>query len=60
MDAALTLKAEQLASEIAAQAQTLDDLNGLMRSLMIAVLERMLDWLCGSVTAKARSSGSAA
>lgn len=43
MDAALTLKAEQLASEIAAQAQTLDDLNGLMRTLMKAALERMLD-----------------
>lgn len=43
MDAALTLKAEQLANEIAAQAQTLDDLNGLMRSLMKAALERMLD-----------------
>jgi putative transposase len=43
MDAALTRKAEQLASEIAAQAQTLDDLNGLMRSLMKAALERMLD-----------------
>jgi putative transposase len=43
MEAALTLKAEQLASEIAAQAQTLDDLNGLMRTLLKAALERMLD-----------------
>ncbi len=43
MDADLTLKAEQLAREIAAQAQTLDDLNGLMRTLMKAALERMLD-----------------
>src|SRR5579862_259 len=43
MDAALTLKAEQFAGEIAAQAQTLDDLNGLMRTLMKAALERMLD-----------------
>lgn len=43
MDADLTLKAEQLAREIATQAQTLDDLNGLMRTLMKAALERMLD-----------------
>jgi putative transposase len=43
MDADLTLKAEQLAGEIAARAQTLDDLNGLMRTLMKAALERMLD-----------------
>ena len=43
MDATLKLKAEQLASEIASQAQTLDDLNGLLRSLMKSALERMLD-----------------
>jgi putative transposase len=43
MDAILKLKAEQLASEIASQAQTLDDLNGLMRTLMKSALERMLD-----------------
>lgn len=43
MDEALKLKAEQLAGEIATQAQTLDDLNGLMRSLMKSALERMLD-----------------
>lgn len=43
MDAALTRKAEQLAGEIAAQAQTLDDLNGLLRTLMKTALERMLD-----------------
>jgi putative transposase len=43
MDEALQLKAEQLASDIAAQAQTLDDLNGLMRTLMKSALERMLD-----------------
>jgi len=43
MDAALKLKAEQLAGEIANQAQTLDDLNGLMRTLMKSALERMLD-----------------
>jgi hypothetical protein len=34
MDATLKLKAEQLAGDIAAQAQTLDDLNGLLRTLM--------------------------
>src|SRR5689334_5710094 len=43
MDAALQRKAELLASEIATQAQTLDDLNGLVRTLMKAALERMLD-----------------
>ncbi len=43
MDATLKLKAEQLAGEIAGQAQTLDDLNGLLRSLMKSALERMLD-----------------
>jgi transposase-like protein len=43
MDETLKLKAEQLAGEIAAQAQTLDDLNGLFRNLMKSALERMLN-----------------
>jgi putative transposase len=43
MDATLKLKAEQLASEIASQAQTIEDLNGLLRNLMKSALERMLD-----------------
>lgn len=43
MDATVKLKAEQLASEIATQAKTLDDLNGLLRTLMKSALERMLD-----------------
>jgi putative transposase len=43
MDEALKLKAEQFAGDIAAQAQTLDDLNGLIRTLMKSALERMLD-----------------
>jgi putative transposase len=43
MDATLKLKADQLAGDIAAQAQTLDDLNGLLRTLMKSALERMLD-----------------
>jgi putative transposase len=43
MDATLKLKAEQLASELATQAQTLDDVNGLVRLLMKSALERMLD-----------------
>jgi putative transposase len=43
MDATFKLKAEQLAKEMAGQAQTLDDLNGLMRTLMKSALERMLD-----------------
>jgi len=43
MDETLKLKAEQLAGEIATQAQTLDDLNGLFRNLMKSALERMLN-----------------
>jgi putative transposase len=43
MDATLKLKAEQLASDIASQAHTIDDLNGLLRTLMKSALERMLD-----------------
>ena len=43
MDATLKLKAEQLASEIAGQAKTLDDVNGLFRTLMKSALERMLN-----------------
>jgi len=43
MDATLQLKAEQLAGEIASQAKTVDDLNGLLRTLMKSALERMLD-----------------
>jgi putative transposase len=43
MDAILTGKAEQLAREIATQAQTLDDLNGLIKLMMKSALERMLD-----------------
>jgi putative transposase len=43
MDANLVAKAEELAGEIAGQARTLDDLNGLMRTLMKSALERMLD-----------------
>jgi putative transposase len=43
MDATLKLKAEQLASDIASEAKTLDDVNDLFRTLMKAALERMLD-----------------
>jgi putative transposase len=43
MDATLKLKAEQLASDIASQAKTLDDLNGLLGTLFKSALERMLD-----------------
>lgn len=43
MDAELIRKSESLATEIAAQATTLEELNGVMRSLMKAALERMLD-----------------
>ena len=43
MDENLKRQAEQLAGEFATQAQTLDDLNGLIRNLMKSALERMLD-----------------
>jgi putative transposase len=43
MDATLTEKAERLAKEIASQAKTLDDLNGLLKGMMKSALERMLD-----------------
>ena len=43
MDASLQSRAEQLAGEIAGQARTAEDLNGLMRLMMKSALERMLD-----------------
>ena len=43
MDGSLRSKAEQLAGEIATQARTAEDLNGLMRLMMKSALERMLD-----------------
>ena len=43
MDATLRTRAEQLASEIAGQAKTAEDLSGLMRLMMKSALERMLD-----------------
>lgn len=43
MDASLESRAEQLASEIASQATTAEDLNGLLRLMMKSALERMLN-----------------
>lgn len=43
MDAILKTQAEQLANQLATQVTTLDDLNGLMRTLMKTALERMLN-----------------
>src|ERR1700691_2789451 len=42
MDATLKLKAEQLADEIASQAKTIDDVNGLVNVLLKSAIERML------------------
>lgn len=42
MDASLQLQAEQLASDLAQQAKSVDDINGLLRLLMKSALERML------------------
>jgi putative transposase len=43
MDASLRVRAEQLATEFAGQAQTAEDLNGFMRLMMRSALERMLN-----------------
>ena len=43
MDVILRDQAEKFASELAAQVTTLDDLNGLMRTMMKTALERMLN-----------------
>jgi putative transposase len=43
MDVALQTRAEQLAGEMADQARTIEDLNELMRRMMKAALERMLN-----------------
>jgi len=43
MDAKLTAQTEQLARELASQASTIDELNGLLRGLMKSALECMLD-----------------
>ena len=43
MDVALQTRAEQLADEMAGQARTIEDINDLMRRMMKAALERMLN-----------------
>src|SRR3989304_6289341 len=43
MDDLIRVRAGQLASEIAGQAKTAEDLNGLMRLMMKSALERMLN-----------------
>lgn len=43
MDAMLKSQAEKLAREMATQATTIDDLNGLMKTMMKTALERMLN-----------------
>ncbi|HVL10959.1 MAG TPA: hypothetical protein VM529_00235, partial [Gemmata sp.] len=43
MDAILKEQAGQLANELAARVTTLEDLNGLMRTMMKTALERMLN-----------------
>jgi len=43
MDAIFTNKAEQLAREIASQAKTPDDLNGVIKLMTKSALERTLD-----------------
>jgi putative transposase len=43
MDASLRARAEEFANEIAGQARTIEDLNGLLQGMMKAGLERMLN-----------------
>jgi putative transposase len=43
MDATLRTRAEELAAEMASQAESAEDLNGLMRLMMKSAMERMLD-----------------
>jgi transposase-like protein len=43
MDASLRTRAEELANEIASNAETAEDLNGIMRQMMKAAIQRMLD-----------------
>jgi transposase-like protein len=43
MDTSLRTRAEELASEIASQAETAEDLNNVMRLMMKAAMERMLN-----------------
>ena len=43
MEAKLTAQAERMARELASQAGTIDELDGLLRGLMKSALERMLD-----------------
>jgi putative transposase len=43
MEANLTAQTEQMARELATQASTIDELNGLLRGLMKSALQRMLD-----------------
>src|SRR3989337_1916499 len=43
MDASVQTRAEQLAGEMASQARTAEDLDGLMRLMMKSALERMLN-----------------
>lgn len=43
MDASLRTQAEELASEMAGDATTVEDLNDLMRLMMKSAMERMLD-----------------
>lgn len=43
MDASLKIQAEQLAREMATQAKTVEDLNGLLRTIMKSALESMLN-----------------
>lgn len=43
MEVSLQSRAEQLAREMASEAKTIEDLNGLLRTMMKSALERMLD-----------------
>jgi putative transposase len=60
MDASLRTRAELLASEMASQAKTAEDLNGLMRLMMKSAMERMLDTEMDVHLGRSASANSAA
>ena len=59
MDATLVAKADQLARELAASAGTVEDLNTLLRGMMKAALERMLNAEMGHHLDAARATADA-
>lgn len=60
MDAHVVKKAAELAEELAGRATTLEELNGVMRTLMKSALERMLNTELDVHLGRGSDSGNAA